>query len=156
MKKVNYFLTILFAVALLSTSCEKDDSIVPVPEVPEGITTEDLVGHWDFVSLEIDGTTYTGCSEELRNIYGSYGSISLIILSTTTLGISDPCGDNPDDYYDAEYVLENNEIDWDEGWLIFSIENVDTFNGSKLILKLKDIVGENNNVLIGGIYTLSR
>ncbi len=41
MKKVTYLLTIMFAVALMSTSCEKDDPVVPDPvEITEG----DLVG----------------------------------------------------------------------------------------------------------------
>ncbi len=48
MKKVIYLISILFALTLLTTSCEKEDPVIPEPD---GITINDLLGDWNFVSL---------------------------------------------------------------------------------------------------------
>ena len=55
MKKVTYPLTIVFALALMSMSCEKEDPIVPDPE-----TLEEQYPEWsDLFWVSTDGSTTT-------------------------------------------------------------------------------------------------
>ena len=142
----------MFSLVLMSTSCEKDP-VVPEPDgiTPDGITVEDLLGNWNFESLEIAGKTYTGgCSVELDNDY-NWGAISLIEINENELRLLDICsgGNGVSD----GYSLIDNIINYSKGKFVFEITNADTFNGTVLKLEFKS----SNiaiNAPIGGIYTL--
>lgn len=60
MKKVTYLLLVMFATVLLTTSCEKDETVTP--EIPI-ITLEEFAGYWSFVSCEYNGTIYYNCDD---------------------------------------------------------------------------------------------
>ena len=153
MKKVTYLLTIMFAVALMSTSCEKDDPVVPDPvEITEG----DLVGDWDFYSLEFDldenGTIEPeeitfDCDVNLDSYYLT--TLSLHNMSTNKVTLDDDC--TPDGrIYD--YTLDGNLINCENGKRVFEIMNVETFDGTELVVKLKSAT--TTGLPIDGIYTL--
>ena len=160
MKKVTYLLVLMFSVTLMSTSCDKDEPIVPDTKT---ITVADLEGDWNFEKLEIfDATgivltkTYTGgCSDELDALY-NYGAISILNVVATPeskANFLDICSEGVNGIGGRGNIgVTNNEIDID-GSKIFIIENADTFNGTVLKLKLK-WVKEVKNAPIGGIYTL--
>jgi len=147
MKKVNYLLIMLFAVALMSTSCCKDD---PIPD-PVEITVDDLVGDWDFVSLEFDGATYTDCAEVLTGSGYEYVKLSLFNVSTTELTLYDGCVNDSSVW---DYALTNNILDIPAFNL--EIQNVETFfDGNGEILKLKLLTPASYH-LEGGVYTLEK
>jgi len=77
MKKVTYLMTILFAVALMSTSCCKDDPIVPEPE-----TLEEQYPEWSdlsWVSTDGNDVNHTPIEETYPrleiSIVGEYANI---------------------------------------------------------------------------------
>jgi len=160
MKKVAYFLTLIFAVALLSTSCCKDD---PIPD-PDGITVSDLDGVWTFQSLNfvdvLHNTTVDGeynTPTELSALNKFYDFVQLnfnftstsVTLSSTYLDEYVNGTGNWSNSY--PYVLDGTLIKIDGNYLQFEIMNADTFDGNQLLLKLN--VG-NTDMPIGGIYTL--
>ena len=155
MKKVTYFLVLMFSLVLTSASCDKsEDPIVPDTKT---ITAADLAGDWNFESLEIGGKTYTGgCSIELDADY-NYGALSLLDVVATPeskASILDICTEGADGTgYRGNFSIINNEINVDNVFK-FTIENAKTFNGTVLKLKLLSIE-HSANAPIGGIYTLT-
>jgi hypothetical protein len=151
MKKVTYLVVLMFALVIVSISCKKDDTN-PTPEQPTGLTVSQILGDWNFVSLEIDGNTYTACSTELKNKY-NFATLNLN-FTTTKMTEFDFCSSTPDLGYDDSFVLKNNQINWSDGKMVFLIDNADTFNGT--VLKLKWIsTNYITNAPINGILTLS-
>ena len=144
----------MFSLTLMSTSCEKDELIVPEPDE---ITVTDLLGDWNFESLEFFNPygvlikSYTGgCTAELDANY-NYGAISILNVTDSELRLLDICsGGNG---YGDRYSLINKTINFSDGKFIFEITNANTFNGTVLKLKLKS-----SNIAIDapidGIYTL--
>lgn len=155
MKKVTYLLTMIFAVALLSTSCCKDD---PVPD-PDEITTTDLTGNWDFQSLEFNGEITYDCDETLNE---TYDLVKLHLHNVTELEMTlySDCMDAEDgvdswsDTYD--YTLDDNVIELGNNKPKFRIVNVDEFLNNLNILKLELFdQGIQTALPEGGIYTLT-
>jgi len=129
MKKVTYLISILFAVALLSVSCEKEDPIVPEPEQ----TLEQLYPDWanltwvstDGVTAEMNPDVYPrlnitiiGNLVDVRHDYfqendGAVGKYSTIVINGNIITIDDEI-DNPDGFNDptitGTFSKENNEI----------------------------------------------
>ena len=76
----------MFAVALMSTSCEKDDPIVPEPTGP--ITLAELDGIWVSTQYEYDKTYYV--CEDLENITTAHADVLAgdLMLVTLIIGTS--------------------------------------------------------------------
>jgi hypothetical protein len=157
MKKVAYLSVLMLSLVLMSTSCCKDEDENPLPNV---ITTADLVGDWNFVSLNYTPSNF--CTDGIYNtenelvqldVTFNYIQLSFIDVTTSTLGLLDHRGSGipaPDNY-----VLSNNQINFRDGFLVFSIENWETFDGSVLKLKLLSSNSSASTKPIGGIYTLT-
>lgn len=166
MKKVTYLLAMIFALALMSTSCEKDDPIIDDPE----FSVEDLSGMWIFQSLDfvdaehstfVDGKYNTVTELSGLNEFYDFVQLDFNFVNTAELNLyTDYTGTMETDanwnYYDEfnEYLLYS----YDNGVLIadyltFEVMNTETFDGTILKLKLTD---GNNNMPIGGVYTLTK
>ena len=146
----------MFTMVLISTNCDKDDD----PNVPEGITPADLVGDWEFVSLEFDTTIYYAGSCESSNtkeLNEKYNLVTLSLhnVSTDTITLFDDCVDAGGIFQPSfTYILSDNVINCEDTYK-FKIVNADTFNGDTLKLEL--IYPTVPPVLpVGGIYTLNR
>jgi hypothetical protein len=149
MKNLNYLVSLMFAVVLMTASCSKDD--VVTPEVPQGITTSDLTGNWDFVSLEFNGNTTYGCDAELNADYDLV-TLSLKNVTASNMTLSALCDESPD--FNRTYSLKNDVITIENGFM-FEITNAKTFNGSVLKLKLIN-QGILTTLPLNGIYTLNK
>lgn len=153
MKNLIYLFAVMFSLVLVSTSCEKSETVTP--DVPEtGITTADLVGNWDFVSLEYQGRTVYGYDAIFKEDVNSV-TISFKNVTTTSLKLYTDCSVylNQGETWLSEslnYTLNKNEIDINNGTVKFDI-----LNASSTTLKLKLTAG-NSNMAIGGIYTLNK
>ena len=118
---------------------------------------EDLVGNWDYVSLDFNGTHYTDCNSDLRDAGYGYVNLSLLDVSTSTMTLYDNCiAESVYGYVGIEYefTFSNNVLDI-EGFLL-EIQNVETFfetNGE--ILKFK-ILNHTIFYFDGGVYTLEK
>lgn len=132
MKKVTYFL--VFAISMfVFTSCE-DEPVNPTPD-PTTITIDQLVGDWNFESVEIDGITYTECSEVTIGLQS--------FLNVVKTG--DNSGSLTEEFkcdgatFDWEFTLVNNEINLGDGnGYQGQIVNAETFDGTVLKIKQKD------------------
>ena len=103
MKKINYLISILFVVGLMTVGCEKEDIDGENQKVSsesivsnEPIVLSDLVGDWDFVSLEWNDTVFTGCDPNLLSEDRVYPTLSLYNLSeeNMTVDVHDECDGN--------------------------------------------------------------
>ncbi len=163
MKKTIYLLTMIFAVALLSTSCEKEDPVVP--ESYE-FSVDELVGNWNFESLsfvDVDhNTTVDGeynTDQELSDLNEFYDFVQLdfsftatsVTLSSTYLDENvNGTGDWSNSY---TYTIEGNIISINDGYLMFEVMNGESLLNDEGELKLKLNDG-NADMPEGGIYTL--
>jgi len=153
MKKFTYVLALMFSLILMSTSCEKSNDT----PIPNAITTNDLVGNWNFTSLEFNGKTMTGCDIALDLYYLT--TLSLNSMTKTTVIVKDACKSDNREY---PYTLSNNIITLKntltEGTPVYNfvIENAETFNGTILKLKFESAPSSNNLFPIHGIYTLTK
>ncbi len=150
MKKVTYLMTILFAVVLMSTSCEKEN-VTP----DNGITVEDLVGDWYFQSLEFNGSVTYGCDADLNLNYDLI-TMDLKNVTTTKMTLFTDCVDagQPDWEVTYDYTLIDNILEFNHTSLKFEIVNADTFDGTILKLKLY-YNSATSDLPKGGIYTLT-
>lgn len=153
MKKVAYLMTMILALALVSTSCCKDDD-----DIPNVITVNDLVGDWNFQSLTFDGgygVKVYDTEAELDQLDANYSyvEISLVNVTTTVMGLLDHRGSSSP--YDDTYTLSNNIINFSNNKLVFYIENWETFDGTVLKLKLNTSTAT-TSAPIGGVYTMVR
>ena len=138
----------MFSLVLMTTSCCKDD---PIPD-PVVITVDDLVGNWDFVSLDFNGTTYTDCAEVLTGSGYEYVTFSLNV-SESEIIIKDECINDVGSPWN--YTLTNGIIDFLDGGFQFEIQNTDTFDPENPILEL-NLLTDSDHLLTGGIYTLEK
>ena len=149
MKKVTYLMILMFSLVLMTTSCCKDDD-----DIPNVITTNDLVGDWNFQSLTFNGTVYDTEAElfELDKTY-NYIQLSFLDVTTTIIGLRDLRGATST--YEQNYVLSNNTINFDNGFLVFHIDNWETFDGTFLELKLTSSIYPSVTP-IDGVYIMTR
>lgn len=160
MKKVTYLLTIIFAVALMSTSCCKDD-----PVVPSGpMTLSELEGEWISTQYEYDNVTYFNCAD-LENVATAHpdvvdGEVMLITVnfSTNDTYLSDKCGDYDESTIVLEYDMVNAKIVLKKSGIFlykFNVLSYDRDAPETLVLQLTD-----KNVTLDipddGIYTLQK
>lgn len=152
MKKVTYLLTIMFAVVLMSTSCCKDD-----PIVPDGPLTEaDLQGVWVSESYSLDGTTYVfdACGS-LPN--GAYMLITLNIGASNTT-MTDNCPPDSPISFDDDMWLENNATKLTFGdniWIKFDVISYDRTEPEILTLLLTD-TSHGLEMPLDGTYVLHK
>lgn len=158
MKRLTYLMTMLFAILVLTTSCEKEDPITP-EEIVEGITVNDLVGDWSFYSFTFEGRTVYDCDTEFNEDW-DYVTLSFLNVTTSTLDIYTDCMDSGelDDYMiDYDYTLEkdgNKVIINCRDKRKFEILNIDSFNGTELELKL--IYSTSLSLCVGAEYVLKK
>lgn len=159
MKKVAYLMTMILALALVSTSCCKDD---PVPDPNESIITlTELNGMWNFQKFEYDGITditLTTMCEDIDNpmINPETAGMRWIKLSfnidASGCDLIDDCDGS---VLDNILTLDdtNNRISLDNGlvWEILSYDNVNEI----LVLKLIED-GGSDFVLNNATYTLMK
>ena len=158
MKKLARLILVSLIFTFVTTACKEDDENNIDPIENNGITEADLVGNWDFVSLEFEGKTYTECDDQLRKKYDLtnlsffnvtleselYGVPSLIYFSNCGNLISSERRFNIED----NYIYLYNETN-----LKFLILNSQSFNGELLKIKL---ITNSKSITSGGIYTLQR
>lgn len=152
MKKISLLLAVFFVLFAFS-ACEedKDDQVEPEKK----ITVENLKGDWDFVSLEFEGETYTGCDPELNRDY-AYVTLNFYDVTESEMMLYTECVDidhDPDDRV-YPYTLKDDVINCYDGSRVFKIINYDSFDGTKLKVKLID--AKTTSIPIGGIYTLEK
>jgi hypothetical protein len=159
MKKI-IILSVLFLFILivsLSTSCKKED-----PK-PEGITFDDLIGSWAFMTLEFNGKTTLGCDLALNE---SYDFVTLdfydvhwnIWLSSPFMTLNTNCvdsGDEPIWQRDYQFTLVDSVINCNDE-LKFKIVNIGPYQNVNRTLKLKLIYSSIPDVPLNGIYTLGK
>jgi hypothetical protein len=159
MKKVIYLVVLMVALATVFVSCEKDNGDDPiVPETPALITVADLAGDWDFVSITVDGTTYTDpCNSIVVDMYDA-GTFMYFhnVAPTGTFVLGGGCsgwegGDelaitNTNGKYILSYANDNYQ---------YEIMNAGTVKTDGE-LKLKLTYSAMNNYPIGAIYILAK
>lgn len=88
MKKIAYFMTFIFVLAIMNVGCRscKDD-----PVVDEGlIVLADLEGTWNFVSYDLGGTEYNCSTFGLpENVNGGFANLTFNTADMTVLRIND-------------------------------------------------------------------
>ena len=155
MKKVTYLSTILIVLILMSFGCDKDETNV---SEPKEITVDDLLGDWNFYSLEIDGKTTYDCDAALNQIYDGTTMSILNVRNTpyNIISLYNDCmdaGEISPSQLNYEFRLINNEIDC-AGDVKFDIVNVDSFDGTVLVVKMT--YAKDTALPIGGTFTLKR
>jgi hypothetical protein len=145
MKKIAYLSIIYGILTCIGLSCSNDSET-------EGITVDDLVGNWMFVSLQLNGKTTTDCDSAL-NVEYDLVTFSLKNVNTTTMTLYTTCTDNGLLWEQSSgYSLSGNTIILPNNFT-FDIENTST--KTTLILKLTSAV-LHPEYPIGGIYTLNK
>jgi len=165
MKKLFLLLGIITALFFIFTSCEKedikvntDDQIIIDDQIEAYITVDDLLGEWEFVSLEFLGKTYSDCDPVLNVDYDMI-TLDLEFVSTNMyweiVGHLTFCDDYGNDLTRNTYeykISEDYILSIDSR--IFEILEPELFDNT--ILKLKLLETSQINTPDGGIYTLQR
>jgi len=156
MKQINY---LLLASILFFSNCSNNNGIEEMlTEEIVNITEADLVGNWDFVSLEFEGKTYTECDDQLRKKYNltnlSFFDVTLKseLYDAPTLIYFSNCGNTTSS--EMKFKIEDEKLIFnDKNDYAYLILNYNEFNGKILRLKLL----KNSSILpTGGIYTLKK
>jgi len=152
--KTLFNLLLVFSL-ILSTSCSKENSLVPdVKPEQTGITANDLVGNWNFVSLEYQGRTIYGYDAELKKTK-DFVTLGLREVTASTLRFYCDCsiylnqGETKLSDFTYNYTLSKTELNAD------NVIKFEIISASKTTLKLKMTYG-NTNMPIGGTYTLKK
>lgn len=157
MKQINY---LLLATILFFSNCSNDNGVDEMlSEEIVNITEADLVGDWDFVSLEFEGKTYTDCDN--NDLKGKYNLLNLSFLNVTlkselyeepTLTYFSNCGNTTNE--ERRFTIENNFIKLhNNNSLKFLILNSKNFDNKYLKIKL---ITTSKIIPAGGIYTLKK
>ena len=154
MKQINY---LLLATILFFSNCSNDNGVDEMlsEEIVE-ITEADLVGNWEFVSLEFEGKTYEDCDDKLREKYNltklSFLNVTLKseLYEEPTLIYYSDCGNLISS--ERRFEIKDNYIClYNETNLKFFILNSQSFNGKLLKIKL---ITNSKSIPADGIYTL--
>jgi hypothetical protein len=161
MKKVIYFLMLMSAMTILNIGCEKPD------DNDTTITAANLVGTWNFTSLETFNQTGTVLIKKyvlptdliaLTNEF-NYGALKLTFGLPNTIKIYDLCSNDPTGYADGTFSININQITCSGpmqfGTILFKIKEL---NSGKTILKLQML---SSSVVVGtpsssAVYTFSK
>jgi len=152
MKKVNYLLLVMFAVVLISTSCEEDEQVMPKRE--NQITEEMLVGdNWVWVSFEFIEKTYESCDYDLYLIY-DWTTLNLE-FNELRVDMNSKCAWGEDEFnvISATYEIDDNLLIIADNAYVFEILSTyeEVENGT---LILKWVEGYSSRLPIGGVHTL--
>lgn len=151
MKKINYLLLVMFAIVLMSTSCEEEETKSLINE--NQVTEQMLFGSWYWRSLELNDNIYVTCDDYLIEIY-DWTSLDLR-FSEDRVYMNTKCDYIQDEreVIDAIFEIEDNILKINEKAYVFEILSTpqEIKNGT-LILKWID--GYAPRLPIGGIYTL--
>jgi hypothetical protein len=156
MKKLNYVFSLMFAIALMSTSCTKPTNDVIIPT--------DLTGvKWKCVSLDYsyNNLTHWSSVDDFSDLNKAKDFVSLDFKFTGTnvvLYTNYTCSQaNGDVNNNANwnsvsfpYSISGDVLDIDNDYLKFQIVS---YSSSKLVLKMTK---GNADMPIGGTYTLTR
>ena len=155
MKKIAYLSMLLIALTLMSFSCSKDDDEI----VPTTITAADLVGDWNFQSLDWNlvaassfKNTTTSC-DVTQNSNFDMITLNLMVASNGKVDMTYNC---PDDDSAIGLTININGDEIDLSACKFKIMNVSTFNKTILKLKLIEVTNATSGYPINGIYTLAK
>jgi len=165
MKTVIYLL-LAFSL-ILSTSCSKESSLTPVVTPEKKITTTtttttttsvapiNLVGNWNFKSLEYSGRTINAYDAEFKKTVNCV-TLSFRDVTTTTLKLYTDCSIllNQGETWTSEslnYTMDKTEINVNDGTVKFEI-----LSATSTTLKVKLTASMNSNMAIGGIYILEK
>ena len=165
MKKVIYFMTLMFALVLMNTSCEKDP-VTPDPSTAL-ITLPELSGTWNFQLFQYAGLTpdvtptTTQAQLNLNPITKNMRWVNLSLKIYTLYGltwcdlIDGLDGPNNDILQNGlELNSTTNKITIENG-LVFQIKSYDKTTKT-LVLKLLEPIVSNDNVLENATYTLKK
>lgn len=141
----------ILAVALMSTSCEKD------PVVPE-TTINDFIGAWETISYEYQNELYLTCEElEEAGISSNgveYAFLELTINSASHAILNDICDENTES---DNVVFDNNYLTFNGGGFLILKFKVLNFENDMLELELcEKNIGTLGDVLLHGKYVLQR
>jgi hypothetical protein len=153
MKKLTYLLLVMFAIVLMSTSCEEESLTIKTEGVNDGLMTlAELGGHWYVESYLYDGilwtfesdvpTTYKG----LEDIFNWDWDFDIQNMTTEYGG-----------YFTYDFTKEDNTIK-----ISFQGDNLSTYtitdySGDKFVVKYEDL--EEDRLLFkykGGTITFVR
>ena len=145
----------ILAVALMSTSCEKD-SLTPE------FTLNDLIGEWTMLSdgYEYDGILYNECSDISNSgidaiTTSGYCRIYLIIDSDGTGQIQDYCGNGGADHYDIDEIVVDEHLILSTGGHVLLDFKILSLENDNLVLELfSENIDENPPV--GGKYYMEK
>jgi hypothetical protein len=161
MKKITYFLTIMFALTLMSVSCCKDDGDI----VPDNtITIADLNGTWNFQKFEYAGILTilptTSCADvsvqtaQLNsNKPARWVKLSLNI-DANGCDLNDACDANSPQDNAISFDNVTNKITLDNG-IVFKILLYDKTN-KLLKLSLLEPISGTDYILENATYTLKK
>ena len=155
MKQINY---LLLATILFFSNCSNDNGVDEMlSEEIVKITEANLVGNWEFVSLEFEGKTYTDCDN--NDLKGKYNLLNLSFLNVTlkselygvpSLIYFSNCGNITSS--ERKFNIEDNYIYlYNQDKLKYLILNSQSFNGKLLKIKL---ITNSKSIPADGIYTL--
>ena len=150
----------ILAVALMSTSCCKDD---PVPEPTGPITLSELEATWVSTQYEYD-IIYSAC-EDLENSITAHedvlgGDLMLITVNflTNDTDLSDNCSNAESNNMSLEYDMVAKTITLKSGGFVaysFDIISYEREIPETLVLKLT-YEGTSSDIPLNGIYTLQK
>lgn len=151
MKKFAYLFVLMFSVVLVSTSCEKDEDEI----VPDVLTTQALLGNWDFVSLDYNGTVYD-TDAELNQLNATLDLVALDFNFTTTqvtysTTYVDAGDENPLERTYSYTLSGTPQVINCDDQIKFQVVSF-----SNTQLKLKLIYCIQNGVPLNGVYTLTK
>ena len=154
MKQINY---LLLATILFFSNCSNDNGVDEMlSEEIVNITEADLVGNWDFVSLEFEGEIYRDCDDELRE---KYNLLNLSFLNVTleseydvpTLIYYSDCGKGDTIKEEISFEIKDKKIILnDNDNYAYLLLNFHDFDGETLIIKS---LLNAPKAPTGGIYT---
>lgn len=163
MKKITYLISIFFMVALMSTSCEKEDPIVPDAE--RQITLPELEGTWISTQYDYEGISYIDCSNliDATNNDVKNGDFMLIDINIKSVdsdwNLESQCTNLIlSDGNKIEYEVNTQELVFKSAGVYVIKFKVKSYDVENEILKLEiteEYVG-GVGIPIGGIYTLHK
>lgn len=149
----------MFAVALMSTSCCKDDPVVPTGQM----TLSELEGTWISTQYELNGDLYTACNalETSTDSEVADGDLMLIMVnfSTSNTDLSDNCAGLETNGMDLDYDKDAGKIILKSGGIFvykFDVISYDREVPETLVLQLTAENVGGPVIPIGGEYTLQK
>jgi len=148
---------LLLASILFFSNCSNDNGVEEMLSEPiVNITEADLVGNWDFVSLEFKDTIYTDCDDQLRKKYNltnlSFHNVTLESeYGVPTLTYFSDCGNTLEE--EMKFKIKDKKIILNDNNYAYLLLNFHDFDGETLIIQS---LLNAPKAPTGGIYTLKK